>query len=121
MRIGLVDDDFSVRRAVGRMLRTYGYSCSAYESGESALGDPEIQQMDCLVVDIHLGGISGFELCDQLRARGFSIPHVFITARIGSDAAEWSRRAGKSIVLTKPFEESTLIASIESSLMNQYE
>src|SRR5277367_4099702 len=121
MRIGLVDDDASVRRAVGRMLRTYGYLCSIYESGESALADPEIKEMDCLIVDIHLGGINGFEFCDRLRALGPSIPHVFITAQMESDSAQWSKRAGNSIVLTKPFQEDQLIASIESSLNDQPE
>ena len=121
MRIGLVDDDVSVRRAVDRMLRTYGYACSAYESGESALADPEIKDMDCLIVDIHLGGINGFDFCDRLRELGSPIPHVFITAQMESDSAQWSKRAGNSIVLTKPFEEEQLIASIESSLTGQPE
>jgi len=116
MRIGLVDDDASVRRAVGRMLRTYGYTCSIYDSGESALADPEILQMDCLIVDIHMGGMNGFDFCDRLGALGFSIPHVFITAHMESDSAQWSGRAGNNIVLSKPFEEQQLIASIESSV-----
>jgi FixJ family two-component response regulator len=121
MRIGLIDDDVSVRRAVGRMLRTYGYSCSIYDSGESALADPEILHMDCLVVDIQLGGISGFELCDRLSALGFAIPHVFITAHMEPDSTQWTGRIGKSIVLTKPFEEQQLIASIESSVIDRHE
>jgi FixJ family two-component response regulator len=116
MRIGLVDDDASVRRAVGRMLRAYGYSCSIYHSGEAALADPEISHMDCLIVDIQLGGINGFEFCDRLHALGFPIPHVFITAHMESDSAQWSALVGNSIVLTKPFEEQQLIASIESSV-----
>ncbi len=119
LRIGLVDDDASVRRAVGRMLRTYGYACSAYESGESALDDPEIKEMDCLIVDIHLGGINGFEFCDRLSELGFPIPHVFITAQMESDFAQWFGRAGDSIVLTKPFEENQLIASIENSITDK--
>jgi FixJ family two-component response regulator len=121
MRIGLVDDDVSVRRAVARMIRAYGYSCLIYESGESALADPEILHMDCLIVDIQLGGINGFELRDRLRALGFPIPHVFITAHMESDSAQWSARVGKSVVLTKPFEEHQLIASIESSITGQSE
>src|SRR5271169_2568368 len=121
IRVGLVDDDLSVLRAVGRVLRTYGYSCSTYDSGESALADPEISQVDCLIVDVHLGGINGFELCNRLRALGFLIPHVFITAQIESNFAQSSRRADNSIVLTKPFEEEQLIASIESAIADRRE
>jgi FixJ family two-component response regulator len=116
MRIALVDDDYSVRRAVSRMLRSYGYLCSAYDSGESALADPEIQQMDCLVIDIHLSGMSGFEFFDRLTALGFPIPHFFITAHKEYGLSAWPVPAGNCIVIMKPFEESQLIALIEKSV-----
>jgi FixJ family two-component response regulator len=112
-RVGLIDDDLSVRRAVVRLLRTHGYSCAVYESAEAALTDPAFLRMNCIIVDIHLGGMNGFDLCDRLDALEVHIPRIFITAHGRADLPD---RAGDSILLIKPFEENQLIASIKSSL-----
>jgi FixJ family two-component response regulator len=116
VRIALIDDDLSMRKAIGRLLRTHGYVCQAYESGEAALADPELLQMDCLVVDIHLGGMNGFELCERIRSFGVHIPHIFITAHIGANFPECPALTGETILLIKPFDESDLMESIERSL-----
>jgi FixJ family two-component response regulator len=115
-RIGLIDDDGSVRRAVARLLRTYGYSCVSYQSAEAALADPTFLQMNCIIVDIHHGGINGFELCDRLDALGVHIPHFFITAHVEYDLADYAGKLGSNLLLTKPFEEDQLIATIESTM-----
>ena len=116
VHIGLIDDDSSVRRAVSRLLQTHGYFCTTYESGEAALADPAIIRMNCMIVDIQLGGMNGFEFCDQLDSVGASIPHVFITAHLETDLSDYSGRLGKSRLLTKPFEENQLIDSIKTSM-----
>lgn len=113
LRIGLVDDDLSVRRSVGRLLRTHGYACATYDSGETALADPDLSQTDCLVVDIHLGGINGLELCERVAALGFKIPHIFITVPTANNAPEGLDRLKGHTLLTKPFEENDLIESIQ--------
>ena len=115
-RIALIDDDLSMRKAIGRLLRTHGYSCSAYDSGEAALADPELLLMDCLVVDIQLGGINGIELCERIRALGYSIPHVLIT---GNEDLIFSKNPSlgqRNNLLIKPFDESDLVESIERCL-----
>jgi FixJ family two-component response regulator len=112
-RIGLVDDDPSVRRAVSRLLRSHGYECVAYESAETALADPDLPNLDCLVLDIELLGMDGFDLRDRLRDRGARIPHVFLTAHSESDYRDWATRMGDSSYLTKPVEEEQLLSSIE--------
>jgi FixJ family two-component response regulator len=115
-RIALIDDDSSVRKAVSRLLRTHGYDCCTYESGEAALDDPGLLRMDCLVVDIRLGGISGVELCQHLRAVGSQIPYVFITAQVDLDSSGWPEQLRNCPLLVKPFEENALIESIQRSL-----
>jgi FixJ family two-component response regulator len=112
-RIGLIDDDLSVRRAVGRLLRANGYSCVTYESGEVALTDPTLLQMSCIIIDIQLGGMNGFEFRDRLCALGVRIPTFFITAQVGPALPG---RLGDSVLLLKPFEEEQLMASIKSSI-----
>src|SRR5271163_2212663 len=112
-RIGLVDDDLSVRRAVGRLLRANGYSCVTYESAEVALTDPTLPQMSCIIIDIQLGGMNGFEFRDRLDALGVRIPSLFITAHVGPDLPG---HFGNSLLLIKPFEEEQLMASIKRSI-----
>jgi FixJ family two-component response regulator len=109
-RIGLIDDDLSVRRAIRRLLRTHGYTCQTYESAEAALTDPAFPKIDLAIIDIQLGGMNGFEFCDRLRLLDIHIPHIFITAHLQSDVPD---RLKDSILLAKPFEENALIDSIK--------
>ena len=70
----------------------------------------------CLVLDVHLGGLSGFELHDRLISAGQRIPVVFITAHDDSLTRERARRAGAIDYLRKPFNDESLIAGINRAL-----
>jgi FixJ family two-component response regulator len=111
--IALVDDDISIRRSISRLLRSHGYGCVTYESGESALADPGLMNMGCLLIDLELFGMDGFELRDRLRSLGSSIPYIFVTAHSEADIPEWSSRMRDSYFLTKPVEERLLLSAIE--------
>jgi CheY-like chemotaxis protein len=112
MRIGLVDDDLSVRKAMSRLLRSQGSECVTYESAEAALADPQLLETDCLILDIELPDMNGFELRDYLIERGSSIPHLFVTAHAEDDFSDWNTRMGNSPYLRKPFNEIQLIELI---------
>jgi len=111
-RVGLVDDDLSVRKAMSRLLRSRGSVCVTYESAEAALADPDLLQVHCLILDIELPEMNGFELRDHLIERGSAIPHFFLTAHTESDFADWDIRMGNSLCLRKPVDENQLIALI---------
>lgn len=112
-KIALVDDDASIRKAIGRLLRTHGYECVAYESAESALSDPDLPRMDCLLIDVQLGGIDGFKLRDWLYTSGSRLPHIFITALSEQDWPDWYGRMRDSAWLAKPVDEELLVSEIE--------
>jgi FixJ family two-component response regulator len=112
-RIALVDDDSSIRRSVSRLLRSLGYECVTYESAESALADPSLLQAVCLLIDIELFGMNGFELSDHLRSLGSSVPHIFVTAHSETDIPDWNTLIGDSYWLVKPVEEDVLRSAIE--------
>jgi FixJ family two-component response regulator len=116
IRIGLIDDDASVRSAVSRLLRSYNYSCTGYDSAESALADPHLSDMNCLVVDVQLSGMSGFALRDRLQQAGSELPCLFITAHAETDSAEWVRSLGPNPCVIKPFDESQLLTAIDDLL-----
>lgn len=83
--VAVVDDDESVCRSFGRLLRVARYQSITYPSAEEFLADKNQPHFDCLVLDIQLGGISGLELRKRLAAVGDTTPVVFITAH--DDAA----------------------------------
>lgn len=113
IHIALIDDDSSVRKAVCRLLRSHDYACSAYESAESALDDPALAEMQCLVIDIQLSGMSGFDLRDRLQKSGLSIPSLFITAHADSNSPDWTQSIGDTPCVQKPFDEAQLLSVIE--------
>jgi FixJ family two-component response regulator len=78
--VAVVDDDESVCRSFGRLLRMAGYQPVTYGSAEDFLADRKRPHFDCLVLDIQLGGMSGLELRKRLAAVGDATPVVFITA-----------------------------------------
>ena len=111
-RIGLVDDDLSVRKAMSRLLRARGSECVTYESAEAVLADPDLWRIDFLILDIELPEMNGFELRDHLIELGSPIPHLFLTAHTESDFADWNARMGDSLCLRKPVDENQLISLI---------
>lgn len=95
--VAIVDDDESVCRSFARLLRTAGYQSVTYSSAEAFLDDSKRPHFDCLVLDLHLEGISGLELTRRLAAVKDATPVVFITAQDQPEeraAAEASGCAG---------------------------
>jgi FixJ family two-component response regulator len=110
--ICVVDDDASLLRALHRLLGGGGFSVATFASAEEFLEFPDRTHAACLVVDVHLGGCSGFELQEQLAATGSRIPILFITARDDAPTRERARLAGAFDYLRKPFDGELLLGSI---------
>jgi FixJ family two-component response regulator len=108
----IVDDDRSLLRALGRLLRTAGFTVEAFASAEEFLEARHRVPPCCLVLDVRLGGMSGFQLHEALLARGAAPPVVFITAHDDSDTRERARRTGAIQYLRKPFEDSALLDAL---------
>ena len=91
-KIAIVDDDASVCQATDRLLRAAGFLPITYLSGEVFLEDAKRTRPDCILLDIQLGGISGFEVQTLLVASGSIIPVIFITAHDDPETREQARR-----------------------------
>ena len=111
----VIDDDASLLRALRRLIAAGGFRVCTFSSAEdfleSAKGAPA-----CLVLDVHLGGLSGLDLQEQLLASGRRIPVVFITAHDDAATRERARRAGAIDYLRKPFNDESLLAGIRRAL-----
>jgi FixJ family two-component response regulator len=114
--IGVVDDDASILRAVQRLLGSLGFSVKTFGSGEDLLGSACLSKIRCLVLDVHLGGLSGFELQERLSEAPLHIPIIFITAHDDPPTRERARRAGAVEYLRKPFDEHALLGAIDKAL-----
>jgi FixJ family two-component response regulator len=110
--IAVIDDDASVRRALHRLLRAAGFAVETYATAREFLDAGHWAQTVCLVLDIHLPGMSGFELQEHLAVSGAPIPIVFITAHDNIAMRERASRAGAVGYLRKPFDQGTLLEAI---------
>lgn len=110
--VSVVDDDASLLRAVGRLLRAAGFTVEAFASAEEFLETEHRVRPRCLVLDVRLGGMSGFELHERLLATGTPPPVIFVTAHDDPATRERARLAGAVQYLRKPFEDAALIDAI---------
>ena len=113
--ISVVDDDPSVRRGLKRLLRSLGYEVETFESAQDFVSG-EHHECECLILDIHMGGISGFDLYRRLMREGFQPPIIFITAHDDEQTRNKVKELGAVAYLRKPFEEQLLIAAISKAL-----
>lgn len=111
--ISIVDDDLSVRRALRRLLQSAGYSVETFASAGEFLGSSPVGRTACLVLDIRLEGMTGFELQERLAADRAGIPTIFITAHDDAPTRERVQRAGVAAYLPKPFDQSAFLAAIQ--------
>jgi FixJ family two-component response regulator len=112
----VIDDDESILRALRRLLGTTGFQVETFSSAEAFLESGRHGHVDCLVLDLHLGGLSGLELQERLAASGARTPVVVITAHDDLPTRERARRAGAIDYLPKPFDDDSLIAAIHRAI-----
>ena len=118
LNLVVVDDDEEVRTALRRLLRSMGHEVHVFASAEEYEARPGAA--DCLIVDLRLPGLNGFELLERLRLRGSSTPIVFITGDGGPSPNDTTARAGTPC-LAKPFDEHDLMAAITRALSATHE
>jgi len=114
--ISIVDDDFSVRRALRRLIQSAGYVVETFASAREFLDSSPLDRTACLVLDIHLAGMSGFELQERLAADRAAIPIIFITAHDDAATREHVKRSGVAAYLRKPFDKRVLLDAIRRAI-----
>lgn len=114
VRVLVVEDDRSMREAIERLLGAAGFEPAAYASGESLLDDATAPEPACVVCDLKLPGISGFDVLAALRDRDAHTPVIVITAFDTPGLREEAMQRGAAAYLVKPFLGTTLIEAIRS-------
>jgi len=112
--IVVIDDNPSMLQGLSRLLSAHGFRVQTFASAVSFLEDATSVSADCLLLDIHLGGISGIELQRQLTSSGTDLPVIFMTAIDNDATREEAFDAGCIAYLRKPFLSKLLIDAINS-------
>jgi FixJ family two-component response regulator len=113
--VAVIDDDPAMRKAIERLLGAKGFDVEAFASAEAFLAAAAASEATCLVLDIHLGGMSGIELRRHLAESGSRLPVVFITALDDEATRKQAMEAGCVAFLRKPFLSHLLIDAIEKA------
>jgi FixJ family two-component response regulator len=114
--VSVIDDDESVRRALGRLIRSFGWNVETFASAEEFLAPGEHRAPACLVLDLRMPGMSGLELQERLAAAGRHIPVVFITGHPDESARRAALAAGAVEFLRKPFDDRVLLDAVARAL-----
>jgi FixJ family two-component response regulator len=114
--IAIVDDDESVRAAMGGMIESFGYSPATYESAGAFLKSASSPDPACLILDVQMPGMTGIELHSALLAKGRQIPTIFITAFPDARVRDRALKAGGVCFLSKPFGRNDLLGCIQTAL-----
>ena len=112
----LIDDDDSVRRALRRLIATAGFEVHAFADAASYMTSPAPRRPACLVLDVRMPLVSGFELQSATVGTTHDLPIIFITGHGGEDVRSQAVAVGAVDLLSKPVDEDRLLAAIERAL-----
>ncbi len=112
LRIAVVEDDDSVRKALGRLLASFGLQVEIFASGKDFLRALNHSNPHCLVLDAHMPDLDGLQLQARLAGFGLNLPIIFISASANDGEREKALEAGASAFLRKPFDEREILFAI---------
>ncbi len=118
--IAVVDDEPPVRTMLRRALRLADYDVAAFASGEEFLASLTERLPACAILDVHMPGLSGFDVELRMRAANFRVPVVFITASDDAALDRSAEAAGAVRLLRKPFSSDALLAAVREASGGQH-
>jgi two-component system response regulator FixJ len=111
--VHVVDDDDSVRRSVGFMLKTSGHRVQSYPSGLELLNEAKSLEPGCILLDIRMPQMDGLEVHQALKERGVSLPVIIMTGHGDIPLSVRAMKAGAIDFIEKPFEKAVLLDALE--------
>jgi len=112
----VVDDDAAVRDSLSLLLESAGLCAAAFDSAQAFLAAHRAHQPGCLVLDVHMPGMDGLELQNELARRGELMPIIFLTAHGNVPETVRAIKAGAVDFLTKPVDGKLLLDRIRSAV-----
>jgi len=112
----IVDDDAAIRTALGDLLESADYAVTTFDSARAFLDGPVTPGAACLLLDVRLPELSGLDLQGLLRAEGRELPIIFMTGHATVPMTVQAMKAGAQEFLTKPVEETALLAAVADAI-----
>ena len=117
--IFIIDDDASVRRALGRVMASADFDCASFESGDEFLATADFKnQSGCIVADMAMLGMNGLELKNYLNQNQFGPPLIYLTAFDTREMRNAARAAGAVTFSRKPVDSQALLDAIDWALQS---
>jgi FixJ family two-component response regulator len=114
--ISIIDDDASVRTATQNLIRSLGYTVHIFASAEAFLQSPQLDVTSCVITDVQMPEMNGVELQRRLRATGYRVPFIFISAFPEERVRQRALKDGAICFLAKPFDGCVLINYLNTAL-----
>jgi len=114
--VAIVDDEEGIRKALSRLLRASGLDAESYANGQEFLDAAAEHRPDCVVLDLHMPGMSGLQVLRKLKAAGQRLSVVVITAHDEPETRERCIDAGACAYLRKPLEDRLLLNAISAAM-----
>ena len=114
--IFIVDDDAGVRDSLRLLLECEGLEAREFASCREFLADGRAGKGDCLILDIHMPGMSGIELLETMRRRDDMVPTIVISGRINAMTMKRARAAGALAIVEKPYHPEELFCLVRRAL-----
>jgi len=114
--IAVLDDEPQMCKALGRLLKTQGFDVVTFALGEELLAACASQLPDCLLLDLHMPGLNGFEVLERFSTQRVPVPVVVITGHEQPGNAERVRALGAVDYLLKPVNEHSLLEAIAKAM-----
>jgi two-component system response regulator FixJ len=112
----VVDDDDNVRESTIALLKAAGIAARAYASGGEFLPNLAASASGCILLDLHMPFLSGFQVLKALRKHGNRMPVILFSGRADSTTDEIAKQSGAAALLPKPFSPTQLIETVRRLL-----
>jgi len=111
-KVAVIEDDASVRRAFRLLLASAGFEAVVFPSVEAFIKSRDRAACDCIIADLFMPGLTGFDLLEQLHAEGNAPPIIMVTAFSASANRERAHRLGAKAFFAKPIDDQALLDAI---------
>jgi FixJ family two-component response regulator len=117
--VAIVDDEEPIRKALGRLLRASGLLAECFATGQSFLDSIGTTRPDCLILDLHMPGLGGLQVLEQLKSRQPLLPTIVITGHDEPENQDRCLAGGAAAYMRKPLDDQLLLNTIDQVVRGQ--